>query len=269
MQEPAAPGGGEERSALDQVILGIAHELNNPNAYVRLNTANLRKMFRLLAPCLEEYEAGHPEARFGPYTLAEIRANMERHLSAILDATTRISVIGGKLRQCTEESLVDESRVSLREVVLSSLSSHAFLFARCADITADYDEDDAYEVEGFRLQLEQAVSVLLTNAYAAIVARHGEDGDVRGQIRVALQRASDAILLRIADDGCGMDSHTRDNAFVPYFTTKELGGGEGIGLAICRAVVLRHGGTIALNSEVERGTEFIVKLPVGGNDHRP
>ena len=65
-----------ERSLTDQIVLGVAHELNNPNTFIRVNSLNLKKMLNLLGPALLEYERQHPERKFGPFTLGQLRAKM-------------------------------------------------------------------------------------------------------------------------------------------------------------------------------------------------
>jgi len=68
------------QGVLDQIILGVARELNNPNAFVRMNVTNLKKMFWLLKPVFDEYEQKNPDSEFGPYSLAELRNKMNQHI---------------------------------------------------------------------------------------------------------------------------------------------------------------------------------------------
>ena len=223
----------ERQGALDQVILGIAHELNNPNAFVRMNVTNLKKMFWMLRPCLEEYGNNHPEAKFGPYTLPELQSKFHQHMESILDATVRIIVIADKLKHSTSDLLEHASEVSLLDIVREMIEAHRFLLDGRAEVNFVVDETKTYRTEGYRLQLEQAVSSLLTNACDAIVERFGGDGDKGGKLDISLSEEGDKIILRLCDNGCGMPEETLEKAFVPYFTTKPQGAGDGLGLSMC------------------------------------
>ena len=95
---------------------------------------------------------------------------------------------------------------------------------------------------------------LCTNALRAL-------GDVNGTVLVRLRRSADAVVLEVIDDGSGMDPTTLARAFEPYFTTRRGGDGTGLGLAIIRHIVESLGGSVALESEVGRGTRSVVRLP--------
>jgi CheY-like chemotaxis protein len=95
---------------------------------------------------------------------------------------------------------------------------------------------------------------LLLNAGQAIVGR----GDVWIKTSSNLENAT----IAIKDNGCGIADKDLSKIFDPFFTTKEVGGGTGLGLSITYGIVKKHGGTIHVASEVGKGTEFIVELPV-------
>jgi signal transduction histidine kinase len=256
----------ENQNPLDQIILGIAHELNNPNAYIRMNLTNLKKMFWMLRPCLEEYAGNHPETSLGPYTLPKIQSKINQQLESALEATVRIITIADKLKQCTSDSLATSSVHSLSEVILDMLRAHRFLLDRCGSIEFDYSESESYPVSCYRLQLEQALSVLLTNACDAVVERYGEEAVESGRIDLTLSKGEERIVIRITDNGCGMSRETLDKVFTPYFTTKPQGQGDGLGMAICRSIIQRHDGSIEIKSEENQGTEVVIKLPIGEDE---
>jgi PAS domain S-box-containing protein len=120
-------------------------------------------------------------------------------------------------------------------------------------------------------QLQQVVVNLITNAQQAI-------GDHLGTITIGVSPASrranrryggDFVRLRIADTGCGMDAETKDRVFEPFFTTKKVGEGTGLGLSVVHGIIADHGGQIEVSSQVGRGTEFIIFLPVANSAARP
>lgn len=256
----------ESQGLLDRIVLGIAHELNNPNTFVRVNAQNLKRMFKLLQPCLDQYERDHPEAKFGPYSLPDLRAKFNQHLESIMEATIRIIAIADKLKQCTADSLETDSSVFLLEVVRDMIHAHSFLMAGSLDVNLTFDEGCVYKVTGHRLQLEQAVSTVLTNACDAVVERHGEEGEMIGRLDISLKEEDQRIILRVCDNGTGMSRETLEKVFDPYFSTKPQGVGDGLGLPLCRSIIVRHGGSIHIESEEGRGTDVSIELPKGRDD---
>ena len=262
---PSSRGGlkaeKQSQGRLDQILLGIAHELNNPNAFVRVNATNLKKMFWLLRPCLDEYERNHPDAQVGPFSLAEFRARFNQHLESILEASVRIIGIADKLKQCTSETLARRSTVSLSETVADVMRAHEFLLGNCAEVDFHVEGGKPCCVPGYRLELEQAISILITNAFDAIRERYQDEERDKGHLLLCLEEEGDQVVLRVADNGTGMDRDTMEKVFVPYFTTKPQGQGDGLGLPLCSSIVSRHGGRIEIESEEGKGTEVTIKLP--------
>jgi two-component system, NtrC family, sensor kinase len=104
-------------------------------------------------------------------------------------------------------------------------------------------------------QMRQVVVNLAVNAIQAM-----PDG---GRLTASLHREGDAVVLEIADTGVGMDEATRRRIFTPFFTTKEVGEGTGLGLAVAHGIVTAHGGTIDVESAPGQGSRFRVRLPLG------
>jgi signal transduction histidine kinase len=92
---------------------------------------------------------------------------------------------------------------------------------------------------------------------AAAVGRGGVSIEAR------LSPARDIVLLRVSDTGCGMPPETIKDIFTPFYTTKQLGQGTGMGLSIVYGVVKMHAGDIAVDSAVGKGTSFLVRIPIG------
>lgn len=261
---------GQVRSdtdALEQVILGVAHELNNPNACIRLAATNLRELLALLSPSLREYAARDLHKSIGPYSVTDIEARLDEQIGAVFSASLRIHTIAERLKDATSSAATSLKSVSMTDVVTAGVEAHRFLFNDCGNITCQCHEPSRCHVLGFRLQLEQALSILITNARDAIVERRNMENGRRGTVVINLQRDGDSVVLSIADDGCGMSRETQERAFELYFTTKEMGAGDGLGLPLCRSILARHGGTIEMRSATKRGTTVTLRLPAGGDNH--
>jgi len=106
-----------------------------------------------------------------------------------------------------------------------------------------------------RGRLQQILLNVVNNAFAAV-----ENG---GRIEIAAGRQGrDAVEIRVTDDGCGMSDDQRARIFEPFFTTKGGRGGVGLGLSITYSLVTELGGSVSVESEVGKGTSFLIKLPV-------
>jgi signal transduction histidine kinase len=152
------------------------------------------------------------------------------------------------------------ARVDLNHAIQSTLTIASNETKYVADVVTDFG--DIPEVYCFPSELNQVILNLVINAAHAIgVAIRGTVR--RGQITVSTRSESGDVLISVRDDGCGIPEDIRDRIFEPFFTTKDVGQGTGQGLAIARAIVVdQHHGQIAVESEVDRGTIFSIRLPV-------
>jgi signal transduction histidine kinase len=103
-------------------------------------------------------------------------------------------------------------------------------------------------------QLNQVFLNLINNAAQAM--------DGQGLIQIATRQVDGDVEVAIRDNGSGMDEDTRAHIFEPFFTTKAVGKGTGLGLSIVFRIIEDHGGTIQVESELGKGTEFVVRLPI-------
>ncbi|MBU0961621.1 MAG: hypothetical protein KKD01_12125 [Proteobacteria bacterium] len=115
-------------------------------------------------------------------------------------------------------------------------------------------------------EMGQVFLNLLVNAGHSIAERIGENsGMKKGCITIRTSRKDGWVEVRIRDNGMGIEENARDKLFDPFFTTKEVGKGTGQGLSIAHDVITKkHDGTITFETEVGKGTTFIVRLPAAG-----
>jgi signal transduction histidine kinase len=111
-------------------------------------------------------------------------------------------------------------------------------------------------------QLQQLFSNLLVNAAQAMA----EGGEIRVRIETGQRNPSfdpdrSYAVVRVADQGAGMDAETLEHIYDPFFTTKRPGEGTGLGLSIAQGIVRDHGGWVEVDSKPGRGSEFLVGLP--------
>jgi signal transduction histidine kinase len=178
-----------------------------------------------------------------------------RRLSEIVGAVGRYSHLG--------EAPVGD--VDLRAGLEDTLT---VLLTRLSGVRVEADlASDLPPVEGHAGELNQVWTILIDNALDAMTeARGGEvgDGAELGRLWLATRRAGDGrVAVEVRDDGPGIPAELRRSIFDPYFTTKPVGSGTGLGLHIARQIVERHGGEIEVESSGD-GTRFRVLLPVVG-----
>lgn len=253
----------EKMVALGQIAAGIAHELNNPVAFVHSNLEILGEIVGSLVEMLHFYEALEL-----PAEISERAAKMKADLAfassldgidAIVDdcreGIFRIRDIVQNLRTF---SRLDEAEFKQTDIHGGLDSTIRLLSQYFGDgritITRDYAED-LPAIEAFGGQLNQVWMNLLVNAAQSI-------GDRRGEVRITTRHDPQQVTITIADTGSGIAKQHLSRLFDPFFTTKPIGEGTGLGLSICFGIIERHGGTIAAESTLGRGTAFTVTLPL-------
>jgi signal transduction histidine kinase len=129
--------------------------------------------------------------------------------------------------------------------------------ARAANVEIQTELSPLPEIACYPAKLNQVVLNLIVNAIDACVAR-----GVHGKVILTTRRVGDSVELQVSDNGCGISADIRDKIFDPFFTTKPPGQGTGLGLSICHGIVADHGGSLSVETEVGKGTTFVMKLPV-------
>jgi signal transduction histidine kinase len=163
----------------------------------------------------------------------------------------RIQAILRELVTFSRPASDQRGRVSVREVVDEALGIAKFYKGGKNRLIAVEVPADLPPLVGVRDQFVQVVFNLVLNAIDAT----GKGG----RISVAADAADDRVVLTVSDDGAGIDPTHRARLFRPYFTTKRYG--TGLGLFVIRRIVEEHGGSVAVESEVGKGTTFRVTFP--------
>jgi len=222
---------------------GVAHEINNPLAYVIAN--------------LEMVADERPQ----------VSASVSELIEGALEGAERVRLI---VRDLKTFSRADETRhgpVDVHQVLEASASMAWNEIRHRAQLVRDYGADVPC-IFGNEGRLGQVVLNLLVNAAQALP----EGAQEANQITVKTFRKGDRVVIAVRDNGAGIAPEHRARLFEPFFTTKPVGVGTGLGLYICRQIVESMGGTISVESVPGNGATFSVELPVarGSSDqHRP
>jgi PAS domain S-box-containing protein len=265
----------EKLASIGLLSAGVAHEINNPLAFVANNLAVLERDSKGLLALLEHYEqhrdrldsAAVERARelVEEVDLAYVCANLPRLLARTRDGVDRVTRIVHNLRGLARTDAPRHEDAHLPDLVEGSLELiHGQLKRRGIDIELDYDP--VSRVRCVPSQISQVLLNLLVNALQAIEAVPRAEGH---RIRVSTRRSGGDMVVEVADTGCGIDPGHLPHLFDPFFTTKDVGQGTGLGLSITHNIVTGHGGRIEVESELGRGTRFRIHLPLTEADRGP
>lgn len=260
----------EKMASLGQLTAGIAHEINNPVNFISANIGPLRRdmddikeLLEFLenklveandAKTIEELEAFKEEIEFD-YIIDEI----DDLLQGMTDGTERTVEIIKGLKVFSRVDEQDIKFVDLHEGLDSTLILLNNSIKDIIDLIKDYG--DIPKIECYAGKLNQVFMNIINNAAQAIKTNPTQEG--KGKITISTQQIdSNRIRVTISDNGPGMPDSVKKKIFEPFFTTKPVGEGTGLGLSIVYNIIKNHHGTIDVESESGKGTQFIIELPV-------
>jgi two-component system, NtrC family, sensor kinase len=233
----------EKMASLGQLVAGIAHEINNPLAFVVNNLFIVESGLDSLLPELETKlaEPSRLKLRKARSRLAEMKEGLDRVKEMVTDLRTFSRLDGGEFNTVDVEEIIDAVLLLLKHKMNGR-------------IQVEKHYSSARMLYCYAGRLHQVLMNLIANAIDAI---SGE-----GTIIIATSQTPELFLISIRDTGSGIPEAIRSKIFDPFFTTKPIGKGTGLGLAISYGIVQDHGGSIEVKSEPGVGTEFIVRIPL-------
>lgn len=251
----------EKMASLGHLAAGVAHELNNPAGFIFGNMEILKDCVSGLVRLLNFYEtASLPavEAAEASRIKAEIDyQNTLADLCSIItdchDGAKRIRDVVQNLRTFSRLDEAEFKKVDIHEGLDATIRLLARYYTS-GQIELHRAYGELPFVACYAGQLNQVWMNLLVNAAQAVGAG--------GQVRITTERTDQAVVVRVSDNGCGIAPEHLKNIFNPFFTTKPVGVGTGLGLSVTYSIIERHGGTIEVESQPGAGTTFIVTIPI-------
>jgi two-component system NtrC family sensor kinase len=261
----------EKLASIGLLSAGVAHEINNPLAYVGNNLAVLERDLSGVLQMIALYEQASPVLESAsPELLRQIndlneemdwtyvRDNLHRMLARTREGVQRVANIVSNLRGLARTSPPRMETVLIADLLESALEMIRGRMRRHNIEVKVKHAPDVPRITCVPSQISQVILNLLINAVQAIESTGRDSG---GRIEFSTVRLDDALQITIEDNGCGIDAASLPQLFDPFFTTKSVGEGTGLGLSITHGIVTGHGGRIDVESRPDEGTRFRIYLP--------
>ncbi|MEE9180824.1 MAG: ATP-binding protein [Vicinamibacteria bacterium] len=240
----------EKMASLGSLVAGVAHEVNTPIGSI-LSAADVSiRCIRKLNELIQEID-GHEDIKQDP-RLEKASTLLNENYRVITDAGNRIAMMVQSLKNFAKLDEAEYQKVDVHDGIENTLRFLHHDFEGKVTVVSEYGSIP--EIHCFPSQLNQVFMHLLVNAAQSI--------DDQGVVTIKTSVDDESVYVKISDTGRGIPAKNIGKIFDPGFTTKGgLGVGTGLGLSICYNIMQKHRGSISVESEVGRGTEFTLTLP--------
>ena len=252
----------EKLASLGQLTAGLVHEMNNPLNFIAGNIDHMNNYvndaMRMADTCMTEMPEELPKSvrdLQNEVDLDFIKEDLPSIFSDIKEGMNRAQSIIRDLRIFSAKGRDDMVPTDLRGIIDSTINILKREWNTYAVIEKNYGE--MFYIDCNPGQMGQVIMNLLLNAINAI-----RDTQTVGNITISLRQEEDQAVLEISDTGVGIPPENIEKLFQPFFTTREVGSGMGLGLSITHGIIKRHSGEVRVNSKVGKGTTFIIRLPL-------
>lgn len=261
----------EKMASLGTMAAGVAHEINNPLSFVMSNAEILAQYFRIILKLVKEYQSVkvHVVDEIDTAVASMLRNideieksediefllnDIEKMISESQNGMERIRHIVQGLKRFSRQDGSEQIFFQINDEVRNTLAIlHNELKYKC-EVECSFNELPLFF--GNPGELSQVLLNLVINASQAIEG-------AQGRILISTSMDRGRIILSVRDNGKGIAPEHLDKIFNPFFTTKPVGQGTGLGLSISYGIIAKMNGHISVKSEVGKGTEFTIELPVG------
>lgn len=271
----------QKLESIGGLAAGIAHEINTPIQFVGDNTLFLKDAFtdieslfqvqeklvkaakaaNISAEIIEEYETA-AEAAAIDYLREEVVMAVEQSLDGVHRIATIVQAMKAFSHQGTQHFTDCDINKAIEDTAVIARNEWKYI----AEMKMELDPTLPV-IQGIQGELSQTVLNLIVNATQAIAEACASGDrkakpDKKGTITIRTSCDGDRVRISITDTGTGIPKAIQNRIFEPFFTTRGIGQGTGQGLAIAYNIIIKHGGSIDLESEVGKGSSFHICLPV-------
>jgi signal transduction histidine kinase len=252
----------EKMASIGQLAAGVAHEINNPMGFITSNMSTLQKYITRITEYLRAVDQVIAESAVPlkeEITSLRLRLKLDyivddtkQLIEESLDGASRVKNIVDDLKNLSRADQMEMVQADINKILETALNISCNEIKYVADIVRKLG--DVPMILCHPQQISQVFINLLTNAGQAI--------EGHGTITIRSWNDDDAVCISVSDSGKGIPENIIGQIFDPFFTTKDVGKGTGLGLSISYDIIKKHNGEITVESDVGRGTTFVVRLPV-------
>lgn len=247
----------DKMASLGVLVAGVAHEINNPNNFITINTPILRQAWEDFAPILDAHLAEHGDFAVAGIPYSEMRHHVPELFAGIADGSERIKKIVLNLRDYARQGTAAMDQLfDLNQVVRAALTLLANPLKKATNhLVVEYGEALPL-IRGNFQRAEQVVINLIQNAYQSL-----PDPERKLTIATATDKRRRLVVLKVRDSGCGIAKKNLKHIQDPFFTTRRDSGGTGLGLSISAGIMEEHGGRLEFSSPPGKGTTASAIFP--------
>ncbi|MDO6512674.1 sensor histidine kinase [Neptuniibacter sp. 2_MG-2023] len=253
----------EKLATLGTLAAGMAHEINNPLAFVKSNIESLGRYhcsYTRLISFIQNINEALPstvqadlEKLFEEEDIEFIQEDLPELMTDTVEGLTRVRDIVMNLRSFARIQSTGRSSANVVDGILSTLKLLNSELKNTVEVKLDLEP-----IPEFPCNLNELNQVFLN---LIINAKHATEDREKPIIEISTRTAQSEIIIEITDNGSGMSEEVEKEIFVPFYTTKPIGSGTGMGLAIAYGIIKDHDGEISVHSIEGQGTTFTIKLP--------
>ena len=244
--------------ALGTLVSGVAHEINNPNNFIMLNTPVLLEVWQSLEPILENYHKNNGDFKVGGLDYSEMRDHVPVLFSGIIDGCKRIKNIVQELRDFARRHPGElMEKVDINGVVKSALTLLSNMIKKSTENFKVQYGLDLPTIKGNSQRLEQVIINLIQNSCQSL-----SDKNKGICVVTSCDKRQNALVIKVEDEGIGIPSESLKHVTDPFYTTKRDTGGTGLGLSISSRIIDEHGGKLNIHSRPGKGATVTVTLPL-------
>lgn len=259
----------EKMVSLGHLSAGMAHEINNPVGFVLSNVNTLREYISEIKETFERIDSCHqeilkiPELISGNKPLKElcdvvgdkeleyVMQDLDEILNECSNGLTRVKSIVGALQQFANAEEAKRAPCHINTVIEALIMEREDNFPKKVRVNLHLESTSYVMID--QVQLNQVFTGLLENAFEAC--------EKEGEVDISTSEKDGEVIIAIRDSGKGVSAEVAKKAFNPFFTTKTVGQGIGLGLSLCYRIITDHEGTIAFDLQCTKGAKVVITLP--------
>jgi signal transduction histidine kinase len=253
----------EKLASVGSLAAGMAHEINNPAGFIRCNLSTFNRYFLRMKEMIDHYqllivnETPLPQLQLETENkrqglkLDMILKNIPELLTQSIEGTDRIARIVSDLKSFSHVDDTGESAADLNEELQKTL----------AVLAPQIPAGTMVQSELQPLPLYVCHAGLVSQAFFNIIQNALLSRQEGLQVKIASGSSDNGIEITITDNGCGVAAENLSRLFDPFFTTRDVGSGTGMGLTVAREIIRRAGGTLQISSREGSGTSVSIQLP--------